>query len=203
MKFSSLPHSLYLLFLFPSFSEDAISKQTVLLLFFHRNFSSLSSELQWHDSIIWEVGLEQSPCMSLQHLTLARQKQREQGRKHHRLIHNGQRFHFLNKLMSGYSLALVQSGINPMTTCSPDMPFSSGCVLGALDSRALALLPSSTDKAWKDKAASPKMQVKLKSEQSIKIFLRRGDLVLLQLFFFNATFYEYTFPKECLFIVQK
>lgn len=125
---------------------------------------------------------------------------REQDRKHHRIICNGQGFHFLNKLMSGYSLTLVRSGINPMIKWSPATWFRSGYVCDSLESRALALFPASRDKAREDKAASLKMQECKGSptvSKNIKIHLRWEYPVLLQLF------YECKFPKECLLTVQK
>lgn len=155
MEFSSLPHSLYLPLLFPSFSEDAVLKQTILLLFFHTSLSSLSSELRWCDSIIWEADSEYS--VPVRPFTI-KLWQRKWDRKYHNLISSGQELHFPNKLMSGYSLTLVRSGINPVTKCSPAMWFGSGYVCDSLDGRAWALFPTSRDKAPDDKAASLKMQ---------------------------------------------
>lgn len=49
VNFSSLPYSLCLPLLFLLFFQDATSKQTVLLLFFHKGFSSLFSESRCWD----------------------------------------------------------------------------------------------------------------------------------------------------------
>lgn len=120
----------------------------------------------------------------------------EQDRKHHRLIRNGQGFHFLNTLMSGYSLTLVQSGINPD---SPAMPFCSGYVCDSLESRALALFPASRGKAREDKAASLKMQECKGSPTVSKILKYIWDektQLSFSSFFLMLLFMSVHFPKS-------
>lgn len=121
---------------------------------------------------------------------------RKWDRKYHNLITSGQGLHFPNKLMSGCSLTLVQSGINTMTKCSPAMLFSSGYVCDSLDGRAWALFPASRDKD--DKVASLKMQECKGSptvSKILKYFWDENTQFFVSSIFLNTAFYE-IFPKS-------